>query len=211
MKNYKTIIAMVAAGLVCTAATSNATLTTITAGGAAATPPPSDTSLFSGSPLATTTQNYSFGGGIDTGTIESLVYASGSGNTLGGYSFEYIVNVTSGDLSALNLNGFNVSTVLVGKEAGTDPISIGLALNGVINVSFGTSAPLLAGQTSTFLIDTGVKTYGGDNVGLQDNYPDGGAAILAPVPEPSTVVAGALMLLPFGIGAIRSLRKERAV
>jgi hypothetical protein len=33
----------------------------------------------------------------------------------------------------------------------------------------------------------------------------------APVPEASTVMAGALMLLPFGIGAIRSLRKERAV
>ncbi len=33
----------------------------------------------------------------------------------------------------------------------------------------------------------------------------------APVPEASTVMAGALMLLPFGIGAIRSLRKERGV
>ncbi len=200
---------MVAAGLVCTAATSKATLTTITAGGAPVTPPPSDTSLFSGSPLATTTQNYSFGGGIDTGTIESLVYASGSGNTLGGYSFEYIVNVTTGDLSALNLNGFDISTALVGNEAGTIPSSIGLTLNGVINVTW--ASDLLAGHTSTILIDTGVKNYGGDNVGLQDNYPDGGAPILAPVPEPSTVVAGALMLLPFGIGAIRSLRKERAV
>ena len=31
----------------------------------------------------------------------------------------------------------------------------------------------------------------------------------APVPEPTTLVAGALLLLPFGVGAIRSLRKER--
>jgi hypothetical protein len=31
----------------------------------------------------------------------------------------------------------------------------------------------------------------------------------APVPEASTVVAGALMLLPLGVGAIRALRKER--
>lgn len=30
------------------------------------------------------------------------------------------------------------------------------------------------------------------------------------VPEPTTVVAGALMLLPFGIGAVRSLRKDRS-
>ncbi len=32
---------------------------------------------------------------------------------------------------------------------------------------------------------------------------------LVPVPEASTVFAGALMLLPLGIGAIRALRKER--
>jgi hypothetical protein len=32
---------------------------------------------------------------------------------------------------------------------------------------------------------------------------------LAPVPEPTTMVAGALLLLPLGVGAIRSLRKER--
>lgn len=31
-----------------------------------------------------------------------------------------------------------------------------------------------------------------------------------PVPEASTVMAGALMLLPLGIGAIRALRKERS-
>jgi hypothetical protein len=30
-----------------------------------------------------------------------------------------------------------------------------------------------------------------------------------PVPEASTMLAGALMLLPFGVGAVRSLRKER--
>jgi hypothetical protein len=29
------------------------------------------------------------------------------------------------------------------------------------------------------------------------------------VPEPTTVFAGAMLLLPFGIGAIRALRKDR--
>ena len=44
-----------------------------------------------------------------------------------------------------------------------------------------------------------------------DNPGSGGTSIPvpAPVPEASTVMAGALMLLPFGIGAVRSLRKER--
>ena len=32
-----------------------------------------------------------------------------------------------------------------------------------------------------------------------------------PVPEPSTIVAGALLLLPLGVSAFRILRKERAV
>ena len=36
-----------------------------------------------------------------------------------------------------------------------------------------------------------------------------GTLIAVPVPEASTVMAGALMLLPFGIGAIRSIRKDR--
>jgi hypothetical protein len=31
----------------------------------------------------------------------------------------------------------------------------------------------------------------------------------APVPEASTIMAGALMLLPLGIGAVRAIRKER--
>ena len=31
----------------------------------------------------------------------------------------------------------------------------------------------------------------------------------APVPEPSTVIAGALLLVPFGAGMVRKLRKNR--
>lgn len=32
----------------------------------------------------------------------------------------------------------------------------------------------------------------------------------APVPEPTTVMAGALMLLPLGIGGYRALRRKQA-
>jgi hypothetical protein len=56
------------------------------------------------------------------------------------------------------------------------------------------------------LIDDGNGPWG-DNPGS----PSGATPIPvpSPVPEASTVMAGALMLLPFGIGAIRSLRRER--
>jgi hypothetical protein len=35
------------------------------------------------------------------------------------------------------------------------------------------------------------------------------STVAAPVPEPTTIVAGASMLLPFGVGALRILRKSR--
>ena len=35
------------------------------------------------------------------------------------------------------------------------------------------------------------------------------AAPIQPVPEPSTVIAGALCLVPLGVGLVRSFRKNR--
>jgi hypothetical protein len=48
----------------------------------------------------------------------------------------------------------------------------------------------------TFLFGTG-SDYGDSNI--------------IPVPEPSTVVAGTLLLLPLGVSVARILRKQRAV
>lgn len=53
-----------------------------------------------------------------------------------------------------------------------------------------------------------------NNVTQQTTYGYGVASLdstLTVVPEPTTVAAAALMLLPLGIGAVRSLRKERGV
>jgi len=41
----------------------------------------------------------------------------------------------------------------------------------------------------------------GDPTGLR-------VEIASPVPEPSTVIAGALLLLPFGVSTLRSLRRK---
>jgi hypothetical protein len=32
----------------------------------------------------------------------------------------------------------------------------------------------------------------------------------SPVPEPTTIISGAMLLLPFGVGAVRFFRKQRA-
>ena len=45
----------------------------------------------------------------------------------------------------------------------------------------------------------------GNNVDYTDGMVSGS---LTPVPEPTTIVAGALMLLPFGSGAVRQFRKK---
>lgn len=47
-------------------------------------------------------------------------------------------------------------------------------------------------------------------VTLDDNTITAPPAEVGAVPEPTTVIAGALMLLPFGVSALRSLRKNRA-
>jgi len=64
--------------------------------------------------------------------------------------------------------------------------------------------------TSDYGPTLGIASGNDGSVSWNSSNP-GGELVAVPVPEASTVMAGALMLLPFGIGAIRSLRKERAV
>jgi len=68
------------------------------------------------------------------------------------------------------------------------------------------------GDTSYFLAVLTTDTAFAGNFGqIQDGFSAQGniLAPATPVPEANTVVAGALMLLPLGIGAVRALRKER--
>lgn len=68
------------------------------------------------------------------------------------------------------------------------------------------------GFTSIYPPTPGTGSIIDDTVGPWGNNPGSGGTqipIPAPVPEASTVMAGALMLLPLGIGALRALRKER--
>jgi hypothetical protein len=68
------------------------------------------------------------------------------------------------------------------------------------------------GFTSYFAPINGTGSANDEHLGTWDDV-NQGTPIPVPgsVPEASTVMAGALMLLPFGIGAIRSLRRERTV
>ncbi len=98
----------------------------------------------------------------------------------------------------------------------------------ILGVIFNTAT--LDGTDSTLGV-SGVTYYTGVNRGLEagaDSFTVSGNSltfsadfsastpmdevriVTAAVPEPTTMVAGALLLLPFGAGALRSLRKSRA-
>ncbi len=75
------------------------------------------------------------------------------------------------------------------------------ALNNQANIYF-----RLIDNSTTSANGGTVATGGTDRV---DNFTVFGTPAVAAVPEPSTYVAGALLLLPFGVSAIRTLRHRR--
>jgi hypothetical protein len=204
MKNYKTIIAAVALGLACSAVTSNAALVTLNPGGSALI---GDTSYTVGGTLiAQLASPYTTPSG-DVGTFSTAVYQNDPNNLLGGLTFVYTENLTAGFVGTMTVDGFN-GTVAVGNVSGT-PAQTASYTGNFLKFNWtptGSDAP--APITTTFVVDTSSLWYGG-NIGSVQDGTTANPPTLAPVPEPSTVVAGILMLLPFGIGAVRSLCKDR--
>jgi hypothetical protein len=176
--------------------------------------------------LATTgAQAYSYDGGADTGTLNSFVYAAGvdSANTLGGLTFVYVLSVNSNPnllLGELEIGSTSTgvnwgSTVLMGfyPSSVVDPSTGSLNLNAVLNFKWSPEST----QAGTYyvVVGTSMKAYKDSTSTIQDGGSSQNLTILAPttvpaaVPEASTVMAGALMLLPLGFGAVRALRRER--
>jgi hypothetical protein len=124
----------------------------------------------------------------------------------------YVNSVLSGSLSSLYTlglgAGYGSTTTGNYYAAGSDSSSLEWD-------TFGSQPALeTVGYTSYFGPTAGVASANDHTAGGSWNDAAGvvgGTPVPVPVPEASTVMAGALMLLPFGIGAIRSLRKERAV
>lgn len=74
-------------------------------------------------------------------------------------------------------------------------------LQSELEITFNQGYNLTALDTVRFLYGTTVST----------DFTIPGTGRSTPVPEASTVFAGALMLLPLGVGAIRALRKEKTL
>jgi hypothetical protein len=86
----------------------------------------------------------------------------------------------------------------------------GAGLGGAANNSF-----IQAAETALSLDDTTIRNdangaYGVFAMNMTDKTGAQVQPLLGMVPEPSTVVAGALLLLPFGVSTVRILRKSKA-
>jgi len=113
-------------------------------------------------------------------------------------------------------------TVTAGTATGTWTLSPGAGVAGgfqwdnVVNPTsdpFLTSGGLLftSGGNELNLWGTGPGQYDlwGNLGGGYNPVSSGGIATLTAVPEPTTMVAGAMLLLPFGVSTLRMLRKSR--
>lgn len=154
------------------------------------------------------------------GTVTSWVVANSPGNTLGGLSFYYQINNTG----SLPVGGFSIadfgiipgSLVDVATVAGAFDTSVtGGQIPSFANRSSGAGSiirfffsGIAPGTSSAVLIVNTAYTQFGFNTGGILNNLTADVAILAPVPEPSTIMAASLLLLPLGASTLRILRKR---
>jgi hypothetical protein len=125
--------------------------------------------------------------------LGSLFLNDGAGNNLTG-NLNWITIETFQSLGGINAALAVNVTSLAYTGINADLLALANGGNGSLNLSF----QFNPGQTLTQL------TAGSAQIGSYS-----GALAVAMVPEPSTMVAGALLLLPLGASAMRILRKHR--
>lgn len=103
---------------------------------------------------------------------------------------------------AISSTGYDASDTAV--AVGADVTYSAVGANSIVWNFKDTSTSESVAFTSSYFPGSGVWGILDDSV-TWNNPP----LIPAPVPEASTIAAGALMLLPLGLGAFRALRRER--
>jgi len=154
-----------------------------------------------------------------SGTLTTIVFDNDPNNALGGLTFLYILanSVTSiDDIHRLTLVDWAASTQTRVDNAAN--VNIGFVPANYVdrsangdNIGFlwqNQAGRLMPGTFGSVLIQTSLQDYR-----LSDAFViDGGVAharTFAPVPETSTLVAGALLLLPFGLSTVQTFRRSR--
>ena len=154
-----------------------------------------------------------------TSTVDSIPLEVGLGTVYGvtGYDGNNVMELDSTVNVAVDQNlmiagGTYQLSFLYALRSGVAPASGTMAVywdgNLVVNLSPTSSAMTLYTASVTA---TGSDLLQFDGTGNSDSY---GAILdnvsLTAVPEPTTMIAGALLLLPLGVSTVRILRKHRA-
>jgi hypothetical protein len=212
MRNIKTLIGLAAVALLCALPQATfASLVTLP------NPTPTGTLDISASSatvvgllVASLSSNFQAppASGVDfSGTLLSQVYDTGSG-----YTFVYTLTEIAGPqaIARLSVAGWLSSEIL---QVGNLTTSANFAqsadrtagnLGEVVGFNF--NAGLGVG-VSQLVIATDLSHYTQTTAGISDGASTTAAALS--VPEPTTMIAGALLLLPFGASTLRILRKTR--
>lgn len=214
MKNQKTVLAVAAVAFGLSTASSQASMVINNAGS-------QSTALGGLTSIASSSASYGASlGSLDlAGTLMSSVYTGNNSLTEGGDTFVYTLSESSSAndvVDGLSLTGFAGTTFAVYyvTPSGAQVSAAGsYTLSGplqVITILFNQN--LTAGQSySQVVVYDSAHNYAPNGAAVIDTLSANSADLApAPVPEPSTVIAGALMLLPLGIGAVRGLCKWRA-
>jgi len=155
------------------------------------------------------------------------------------FNFDDHLDVNRLSFSVASASGtFTVPSISKGVDKGRNPLRAGSSGKYDVRINFATGGPpktfgvgdqLVLKISYTSSIDSSAFGYLSDAAGghgpfyaaahVQNTGTRGGDSgwisprvitpLITPVPEPSTIIAGALLLLPFGANAIRLLRKHR--
>lgn len=87
----------------------------------------------------------------------------------------------------------------------SDPSGVG----GAVNNAFIAAAEMALNLTDTTILADANGAYGVFALNLTDANGNSVQPVLGMVPEPSTIVAGALLLLPLGVSTLRIMRKNK--
>ena len=198
MKHYKSTLAAMAVAIIATEQAAHATLTTEASG----------------------TGNFVFGNPVSSTIPVSYDVVFDSSTSLYTYLYEF-TPIAGDNIGQFTINAKYVNSVLA---LGTAISGAPYTLTGAItdsgtslgNVSWVwspyTATEQFVGFTSLYGPTDGAGSLNDDTTGpWGDNPGSSGTPIIVPtaVPEASTIFSGAMLLLPFGISAMRSLRKDR--
>jgi hypothetical protein len=149
-----------------------------------------------------------------TGVLTSTVLQEDAGfNPLGGYTFLYVIanNATSKDgLRRFTVDGWDSTPLPVAGNTGLglDAPIADRSLNGdIIGFDWGVVTPIAPGLFGEVFVRTSIQQFRIVNGSTINSGTDTQPTYA--VPEPTTMIAGALLLLPFGASTLRILRKNR--